>query len=184
MAYERGGLFMEINEIKNLYVKVDEIKDLEKAKSLISLLEEEKENHASTLEELIEDMDDSQKMHLYDDYALANGHERCYSMSDLDELVGAGTPTEILQKFDLQKFNLNHDYFWTDRHGDYVSGYDCDFLYEYFYASDIANWLESENYDVPIMSDDSLEEWIEKMEEIQVRINELEERVEELEESK
>ena len=96
-------------------------------------------------------------------------------------MVGSDVPSEILKQFDLQKFNLNHEYFWTDRYGDYVSGDGSEFLYDNFYASDIANWLEREDYDVPAIANEGLTDWVEKMEEIQVRINELEERIEELE---
>ena len=172
---------MNITEIKTLYGMVDSIEDVDEAKTYLSILKKEKENHASALEEEIDALEDSQKILLYDDYAVANNYERCYPMEELDMMVGSDVPSEILKQFDLQKFNLNHEYFWTDRYGDYVSGDGSEFLYDNFYASDIANWLEREDYDVPAIANEGLTDWVEKMEELQIHINELEERIEELE---
>ena len=42
------------------------------------------------------------------------GDDRCYSMDELDDILGDKKPSEVLQMIDIDNFNYNDDFFYYD----------------------------------------------------------------------
>ena len=97
-------------------------------------------------------------------------------MSELNYLVNTEglSTTEILEKLDLKNFSLNDPVFWYDSTGDIVSDSENDFLEDYFYSSDIANWIESEDYCIPnSVQSDMIDDWVEKRDDLLAEMEDL-----------
>lgn len=156
---------MKIADLENL--SLAQLKEAQK------VMEDAHEKHLQTLQEALEDLDDDDKMALFREYA-EDGHyeERFYPMHMLDEVVGQITSASDFIR-DLGKFSLNDDGFWySPSTGDLTSGNVGDFLDNFFFASDIASWLEGEEFDTAVSFDwlDELNEIIEMVDSIDFEI--------------
>ena len=143
-----------------MQANLDEL-SIDKLKKALKTMEESKEKHLESLQDAIDDLDEDDKMSLFREYAEDGRYEgRYYNMSDLDEVVGPISSTsEFLRK--LGDFSLKDEGFWySPSTGDLESGSKGDFLENFFFASDIANWLERRDFetDVPFDWKDELEE--------------------------
>lgn len=166
---------MTKEEIMNSDLETLSIKELKKA---LKTMEGAKERHLGNLQDAIDNLDEDDKMSLFREYAEDGRYEeRYYNMSDLDEVVGPiSSKSEFLRK--LGDFSLNDDGFWySPSTGDLESGSKGNFLENFFFASDIANWLEGRDFETDVSFD-----WKDELEEIDECIYDIECAIEDKEE--
>ena len=144
-----------------MQANLDEL-SIEELKKTQKVMEESKEKHLEGLQEAIDDLDEDDKMALFREYAEDGRYEeRYYNMSDLDEVVGPiSSASELLRG--VGDFSLNDAGFWySPSTGDLESGSKGKFLENFFFASDIANWLKNRDYETDVSFD-----WKDELEEI------------------
>ena len=149
---------MTKEKIMNADLEALSVEELKKA---LKTMEGARERHLANLQEAIDNLDEADKMALFREYAEDGRYEeKYYNMSDLDEVVGPiSSASELLKG--VGSFSLNDDGFWySPSTGDLESGSKGDFLENFFFASDIANWLERRDFetDVPLDWKDELVE--------------------------
>ncbi len=77
---------------------------------------------------------------LYKAYIVANSYwdERCYDMSELDEMTYGWSTEEIIDR--MKEVDTSDEYLW-EQGGDYVSGSESDYLESVADYYGLANWL-------------------------------------------
>lgn len=117
-------------------------------------------NYISAITEIIDAMDDSEKISLHNEYCSEtnNMDDYIYSMDEFDEIMDGMKPWEIARAaYYSGKFCPAHDYFWFNGYGNLESD---DFCPSIIYPSDIADYIVRNDDD---MGNDEIREVLDEM---------------------
>ena len=95
--------------------------------------------------EAICEADSSELVDMYNDYADEACWEKIFPMCDFDEIVGAVTPSYIVDHCD-DDFRLRDDYFYMDGLGYWCSGSGDDCVWELTTEDELASWIINNEY--------------------------------------
>ena len=170
---------MTISELSN--VDFSDVSDKALLQEYLTKANEAREDLLKNLPEHLAGLGEKEKFALFTQYADDEHQDQLYyNMSFLDEFMSGLSFSDAYRKVDPKNFSLSDEGFWADSSGDYISGSREDFLSEWFYPSDIAEWLERHDYDRNRECNESLGEWKDELDEADSIIMDLEERLDEL----
>lgn len=96
------------------------------------------ENKKEQIIEILENLDDSEKMSIYRDFVNETGYDNIFDMDELDEILSGEEPSLIANMIFYGDFRPNDNYFMFDGCGNLES---FDYLDDKMYFDEMAQYM-------------------------------------------